>query len=159
MLTQDDTYKGYVFPAGTMFFANTWAIGRDENEYDTPETFNPDRWLDSKYGIKENVTMDPTEQRKTTYGFGAGRRICPGQKMAEHSLKINIAKIVWAFNVERDEVGGPLDFSVETGYEGGFLVCPKKYHIKITPRSETHVKVIEREFHELKGFYEKFQTF
>ena len=158
MLTQTDTYKDYVFPAGTIFFANTWAIGHDENEYDEPDMFNPDRWLNSKYGTKESVVMDPSEQRKMSYGFGAGRRICPGQKLAEHSLKINISKIVWAFNIERDEAGGPVDFSTETGYEGGFLVCPKKYPIKITPRSETHVKVIDQEFHELKEFYGKFQS-
>lgn len=29
MLTQTDTYKDYVFPAGTIFFANTWAIHYD----------------------------------------------------------------------------------------------------------------------------------
>ncbi|KAL4881003.1 cytochrome P450 [Aspergillus karnatakaensis] len=154
MLTQTDTYKDYVFPAGTIFFANTWAIHHDENEYDNPSAFNPDRWLGgNKYGTMNTTTLDATEQRKTSYGWGAGRRICSGQKMAEASLKINIAKLVWAFNLERDEAAKP-DISVETGYEGGFLVCPKKFPIKITPRSEAHAAIIQREFEGLKGFYE-----
>lgn len=157
MLTQEDSYKGYVFPAGTIFFANTWAIHHDENEYDNPSTFNPDRWLGGNtYGIKSSIDMLPTEQRKTSYGWGAGRRICSGQKMAEVSLKINIAKMVWAFNIERDTAASPPDMSVETGYEGGFLVCPKKFPLKITPRSETHAATIESEFEGIKGFYERF---
>jgi cytochrome P450 len=159
MLTQTDTYKGYVFPAGTMFFANTWAIHHDEDEYADPDTFKPDRWLrGNKYGTKESVVHDPSEQRKTSYGWGAGRRICSGQRLAEASLKINMAKIVWTFNLDHDASKGPLDFSIETGYEGGFLVCPKKFPVKITPRSEKHAKVIQREFEGLQGFYNKLQT-
>ncbi|KAJ5781029.1 hypothetical protein N7457_006189 [Penicillium paradoxum] len=156
MLTQEDSYKGYVFPAGTIFFANSWAIQHDENEYDEPSLFNPDRWLGGNtYGTKSSVKMEPNEQRKTSYGWGAGRRICPGQRMAEFSLKINIAKLVWAFNIERDTTAGPPDVSVETGYEGGFLICPKKFPLKITPRSKAHAAVIESEFEGLTRYYEK----
>ncbi|KAL4968454.1 cytochrome P450 [Aspergillus stella-maris] len=157
MLTQQDTYKNYVFPAGTIFFANAWAIGHDESEYDDPHIFNPDRWLDgNKLGTKASVAMgmDPGEQRKTSYGWGAGRRICSGQKMAEASLKINIAKMVWAFDIERIE-GVQVDVSVETGYEGGFLVCPKRFPVRIRPRGEVYEEVIWREFEALRGFYER----
>ncbi|KAL4795223.1 cytochrome P450 [Aspergillus venezuelensis] len=158
MLTQQDTYKNYVFPAGTIFFANAWAIGHDESEYDGPNGFNPDRWLDgNKFGTKASATMDMDsgEQRKTSYGWGAGRRICSGQKMAEASLKINIAKMVWAFDIRRDEwQGRQVDVSVETGYEGGFLVSPKRFPARIRPRGEVYEEVIRREFEGLKGFYE-----
>ncbi|KAL4784112.1 cytochrome P450 [Aspergillus varians] len=156
MLTQTDTYKDYVFPAGTMFFANTWAIHHDENEYENPSAFNPDRWLGGNvYGTKHNKALDPTEQRRTSYGWGSGRRICSGQKMAEASLRINIAKLVWGFNLEQDEAAGPSDASIETGYKGGFLVCPEKFPIQITPRSDVHAAIIQREFEGLSGFYEE----
>ncbi|KAL3496553.1 cytochrome P450 [Aspergillus germanicus] len=155
MLTQTDTYKGYVFPAGTIFFANTWAIHHDEYEYDKPEVFNPDRWLgENTYGTKESsITRD--QQRKTSYGWGAGRRICSGQKMAEASLKIAMAKMVWAldFEVGGGEGGGPTDVSVETGYHGGFLVCPKKFPIRIRPRSEGHADIIRQEYEGLSAFF------
>ncbi|KAL2835986.1 cytochrome P450 [Aspergillus pseudoustus] len=171
MLTQTDTYKGYIFPAGTIFFANTWAIHHDEDEYDEPAAFNPDRWLGgNKFGTKENIsTVLPNEgkqqqqllqQRKTSYGWGAGRRICSGQKMAEASLKINIAKMVWAFDfaiegADADARGGRRpDVSVETGYQGGFLVCPKKFPVRIRPRSDKHAAVVRREWEGLRGFYE-----
>ncbi|KAL4933416.1 cytochrome P450 [Aspergillus undulatus] len=160
MLTQTDTYKDFVFPAGTIFFPNTWAINHDETEYDKPHLFNPDRWLDgNKYGTKTEIPpLEPGEQRKTAYGWGAGRRICSGQKMAEASLKITIAKMVWALDFERDQDKPALDVSVETGYGGGLLVAPNKFPIKIRPRSEVHVAVIRREFEALKGFYESLAT-
>lgn len=155
MLTQEDSYKGYRFPAGTIFFANTWAIHHDENEYDNPSVFNPDRWIGNTYGTKEGIDMLPNEQRKTAYGWGAGRRICPGQKMAETSLRINIAKMVWAFNIEKDVSASSPDISVDTGYEGGFLICPKKFPLKITPRSDAHATILKAEFEGMKDFYER----
>lgn len=75
--------------------------------------------------------------------------------MAEASLKINIAKLVWAFDFER-KPEERADGSVDSGYEGGLLVRPKRFPIRITPRSEGRVAVIEREFEGLKGFYDKF---
>ncbi|KAL4866237.1 cytochrome P450 [Aspergillus spectabilis] len=123
MLMQADT--------GTIFFANAWAISRDENEYDEPEMFNPDRWLaGNKFGTKQNSGISSEHSHKTSYGWGAGRRICAGQKMAETSLKITIAKLVWAFDFEKEEGAGPLDVSMETGYTGRFLGCPKRFPIQ-----------------------------
>ncbi|KAL3454591.1 cytochrome P450 [Aspergillus insuetus] len=160
MLTQTDTYKGYVFPAGTIFFVNTWAIHRAESEYEKPDVFNPDRWLaGNTYGTKDpSITSD--QQRKSSYGWGAGRRICSGQKMAETSLKSAMAKMGWALDFEiegqKEGGGGRPDVSVETGYDGGFLVCPKKFPIGIQPRSESHANVIRRESKALSKYFNSF---
>ena len=86
MLTQDDTYEGYLLPKGTMLFANAWAIHRDEAEYDRPEEFLPDRYLNNKFGTRNPVKDGSDDHRRATYGFGAGRRVCPGQRLAENSL-------------------------------------------------------------------------
>ena len=86
MLIQDDTYEGYLIPKGTMLFANTWAIHRDELEYAQPEEFLPERYLSNKFGTREAVFDGSDNNRRTTYGFGAGRRVCPGQRLAENSL-------------------------------------------------------------------------
>ncbi|KAL4999787.1 cytochrome P450 [Aspergillus recurvatus] len=154
MLTQTDTYRDYVFPAGTIFFANAWAIHNDEDEYDNPAAFKPERYLGgNKYGTKANIALGPGETRKSSYSFGVGRRICSGQKMAEASIKINIAKIVWGFNLGQVPRNPP-DISIETGYSGGFLIHPNKFPIQITPRSEERAAVLRREFEALKGFYE-----
>jgi cytochrome P450 len=86
MLTQDDTYEGYFLPKGTMLLANTWAIHRDEDEYARPDEFIPERFLNNKFGTKNPIGDTPEDHRRGTYGFGAGRRVCPGQRLAENSL-------------------------------------------------------------------------
>lgn len=44
-LIQDDEYEGYRFPKGTVFTWNAWAIALSPDEYEEPERFWPDRFL------------------------------------------------------------------------------------------------------------------
>lgn len=67
-----------------MFFANTWSIHRT-NEFAQPDEFVPERWLESKFGTKTGKEGDD-DKRRVQYGFGAGRRVCSGQRLAENSL-------------------------------------------------------------------------
>jgi cytochrome P450 len=46
LLTQDDEYEGYRFPAGTQFTWNAYAIALNEEDYPDPMTFSPERFLD-----------------------------------------------------------------------------------------------------------------
>jgi cytochrome P450 len=86
MLIQDDYYDGYFLPKGTMLFANARSIHRDEAEYDDPEQFIPERFLKSKFGNRSEGASSDDDHRRVTYSFGAGRRVCPGQRLAENSL-------------------------------------------------------------------------
>lgn len=36
--------------------------------------------------------------KRDHFSFGAGRRICPGLHVAERSMFITIARLLWAFN-------------------------------------------------------------
>ncbi|KAL6408581.1 putative cytochrome p450 protein [Ilyonectria robusta] len=45
VLTQDDEYEGYRFPAGTEFSWNAYSIALDEKEYDNPIKFCPERFM------------------------------------------------------------------------------------------------------------------
>lgn len=84
-LIQDDIYEGYFPPKGTILFANAWGIHRDEDEYELPDKFIPARFMSNKYGTRHsNKASD--DHRRVTYGFGAGRRVCPGRRLAENSL-------------------------------------------------------------------------
>jgi len=75
-----------VLPKGTILFANTWSIHRT-GEYANPDEFIPERFLDNEYGIAAESAEDEKEgMRRPLYGFGAGRRACSGQRLAENSL-------------------------------------------------------------------------
>ncbi|KAI8221561.1 Cytochrome P450 monooxygenase patH [Colletotrichum sp. SAR 10_86] len=154
MLTQDDTYKGYHLPKGTVLVANTWAIHYDEDEYENPAEFAPDRFVREKYGTRDPVDESADDHRRVLYGFGAGRRVCPGQRLARNSLILNMAKIAWGFDLSPGE--GEVDVDVGTAYTDGFLIAPKKFPITIRPRSERHAAVIEGGQRRAEPFFAKY---
>jgi cytochrome P450 len=63
MLIKDDEYEGYKFPAGTLFTWNAWNIALDPKEYEDPERFWPERFLNQDIN---NVT-------KGHWSFGPGK--------------------------------------------------------------------------------------
>lgn len=46
--------------------------------------------------------------------------------------------------------------SPHSAYEGGFLIAPKKFPVRIRPRSKERVEVVEKEWEGLRDFYESF---
>lgn len=63
MLTRDDEYEGYRFPAGTVFTWNAWAIALNPDEYEQPERFWPERFLngDEDNALKGHWAFGPGE--------------------------------------------------------------------------------------------------
>lgn len=85
---------------------NTWAIHHNEEDYPNADSFDPSRWLDGDSGsmvpgyTSESVFVSTEDaSRRRTYAFGAGRRVCAGQEMAERSMLLTMAKLLWAFNM------------------------------------------------------------
>ncbi|KAM6529366.1 hypothetical protein FALCPG4_007502 [Fusarium falciforme] len=163
VLIQDDTYQGYQFPKGSIFIANAWAIHHDPDVYDRPEEFRPERYEGNEFGFKEDP-QDSSSLRKT-YAFGAGRRVCPGQHLAENSLLINMAKLVWTFNMlpgEDPTIGKQLslseiDDSMATAWTNGFLTAPKKFPLSLAVRSREHEQVIKRECLEAQEVFKNYE--
>lgn len=61
-LIKDDEFEGYRFPARTTFVWNHWGIHNSAKEYEQPERFWPDRFM--------NEDLD--KPLKEHLGFGAG---------------------------------------------------------------------------------------
>ncbi|QRW22645.1 cytochrome P450 family protein [Rhizoctonia solani] len=80
---EDDKFKGFDILKGTIVFGNIWAMSRDESIYSSPETFDPERFLDS--------------QLPQVPAFGWGRRRCPGASFGENSVFIAIASLLATF--------------------------------------------------------------
>ncbi|RIB00172.1 cytochrome P450 [Gigaspora rosea] len=87
---KEEIMNGYVIPKGTPLCIPAYAIHHDPLIWgDDAEDFNPSRWLDPE--IKSNIST-------TNYlPFGAGRRACPGSKMALLELKMILPIIIRNF--------------------------------------------------------------
>ncbi|KAG2106591.1 cytochrome P450 [Suillus discolor] len=88
--TKDIFWQGYCIPEGAIVYGCQWAISRDPIAFPDPETFDPQRWIDSEGRLKDSVKF-------ITYGFG--RRVCPGLHLANHSLYISLALLLWSFHI------------------------------------------------------------
>ncbi|GHJ87894.1 hypothetical protein NliqN6_4296 [Naganishia liquefaciens] len=101
--TEDIDWKGFFIPAGTPILGNHWGIHRDPTYYPDPETFNIDRWL-----VKDEEKNFTLDRNMKHFQFGFGRRVCPGQHIADRSVFINTSSLLWAFRVSQEE-GKPID--------------------------------------------------
>ncbi|SPO05427.1 related to O-methylsterigmatocystin oxidoreductase [Cephalotrichum gorgonifer] len=132
VLTRDDVFEGYKIPKGTTILTNIWGMQRNPDDYDEPEKFMPERYLNNPSGLKAGI--EATDGKKPTYTFGAGRRICPGEAFAYNSVLLVMAKLLWAFKIIAPE---PLDISEETGFNTGLVLGPKPFNVNFVPRDET----------------------
>ncbi|SRR6266702_4940964 len=119
--TEDDWYEGMFIPKGTICIANVWHLNLDPDIYgEDAAHFNPTRYLDTN-GYIAPGPPDAKEEGHFTYGFG--RRLCVGRHVANNSLFINIATVLWALKIERkkDATGKLLPVDVD-GYVEDSLV-------------------------------------
>ncbi|KAK7728483.1 hypothetical protein SLS57_002371 [Botryosphaeria dothidea] len=140
---EDDEYLGYHIPKGAGVMMNIWGIHRDEKRYPQPERFWPDRYEGDVVGIADSASL-PDASKRDQFGFGAGRRICQGMHVAERSLFLGIARILWGFDITPviDETTGKPKLPEQDRLTGGLVMLPKKYEASVKPRSEQHARVI-----------------
>ncbi|KAK5272252.1 hypothetical protein LTR99_010644 [Exophiala xenobiotica] len=130
MLTQDTEYEGYRFPKGTIFTWNAWAIALSEKEYQEPERFWPERFLND----------DLYSGLKGHWAFGPGRRVCTGWTVGEGNVWIAIARLLYCFDFKQDPAH-PIDTMKIPQITRG----QAPYHVNITVRSPKHAALIDRE--------------
>jgi hypothetical protein len=118
--TADDTYRGMFIPKGSTVIAPLWSskwlrttcllkraryspfpVHLNEANFPEPHEFRPQRFLEPR-------------EYPGNFGhsaFGWGRRICPGMHLGGASVAINVARILWAFDVKPavDTTGKKID--------------------------------------------------
>ncbi|KAF7366046.1 Cytochrome P450 [Mycena venus] len=101
----EDQYKGYTIRKGTTVVPSIWHMHHNEEEFPDSYTFDPERFLSKTDG----TAVGGDSLAEGHYGFGFGRRKCPGQHMATKSTWIAIVRVLWAFNIEtRQDATGNL---------------------------------------------------
>ena len=127
----EDTYAGYRISANSTIIPLQWRMNLNTSRFPDGHTFSPDRWLvKGAGGLKYHA-------------FGYGRRICPGRHIAENSVFLIMAKLMWGFDIEPAEGQGKID---DKAWTAGFLTKPLPFKASFGVRSSRHERVIRREW-------------
>jgi len=123
-----DTYAGYFIPAKAIVIPNHWAMLMDPVEYPDPDIFNPERFLPSP---DKHMPRDPSK-----IAFGFGRRVCPGEPLAENTIFLVATQILAVFNISkaRSADGSVIESAVKISIEG-IVRHPEPFQCTIEPRS------------------------
>ena len=156
---EDVVYKDGVIPKGTVLLANTAFLHYDPERFENPFEFMPERYLDHNLYSSEYAAMsDP--YKRDHFTFSTGRRTCPGARLAENSLDIALAGIMWAFEIRPPLVDGmeaEMDLSESAYPDAGFTI-PKPFAARFLPRDKDRLEVVKaqwelatKEGYELRG--------
>ncbi|KAF8886937.1 cytochrome P450 [Infundibulicybe gibba] len=86
---------GYALPPGTIVSTQAWSMHRDPSLFPSPDTFLPERWLESA----STSADDLIRMSQYLMPFGTGTRVCGGQNLAQVMLRIAVAAIARNFDV------------------------------------------------------------
>ncbi|KAI0200232.1 cytochrome P450 [Astrocystis sublimbata] len=152
-LTANDEYMGYRLPEGATVICNARAIHNDAAHYPDPHIFDPVRWVHDTQETGQAATNHDFLQRGH-FAFGAGRRLCQGIHVAERSLFLAMARLLWAFDFRPavDSVTGrEVPVADKDDLQGGIFVTPRPFSAQITPRDPDKVQAIKRAWTDVSG--------
>lgn len=89
---EDCVVNGKTIPKGSIICVNIWAMGRDQNVWENPLEFRPERFLEG-----EGSTIEIKGQHFKMLPFGTGRRGCPGMPLAMRELPAIIGALIQCF--------------------------------------------------------------
>ena len=126
----EDEYLGYRIPADSTIIPLQWCMNHDERDFTDPRAFDPARWL------------EPAAEKLRCYTFGFGRRICPGRHIADNSVFLAIARLLWAFDIQA--VGNwQCD---DKAWDPRFFTRPMGLKARFAARSKAHRTIVEKEW-------------
>ncbi|KAK7462289.1 hypothetical protein VKT23_007889 [Stygiomarasmius scandens] len=129
-IEEDDYYEGYYIPKGSICIASSWSINRDPNVYGSnADEFHPERHLDENGHLRD-------ESSEGHFSYGFGQRICVGRHVANNSLFIAMATILWTMTLEpgKDSRGNILKPDINAEEWNGLVIRPPHFEFNATPR-------------------------
>ncbi|KAF9731672.1 hypothetical protein PMIN06_007731 [Paraphaeosphaeria minitans] len=161
----DDIVDGYTIPKGTTVLLNVWGLHHDQTysaEPLSPFAFDPDRYA-GRTAPAPTYAASKDYEARDHYGYGAGRRLCPGIHLAERNLFVGMAKLLWAFEFSEEAGADAVDIDPQTGYSQGFLHCAKPFacEVKVRGKDETEKKkrqeIVLAEFRKASELFKAFE--
>ncbi|XP_066400246.1 cytochrome P450 89A2-like [Miscanthus floridulus] len=125
---EDMDVGGYLIPKGATVNFMLAEMGRDEQEWERPMEFVPERFLEGGDGV--GVDMTGTKGIRMM-PFGVGRRICAGLSIAMLHLEFFVANMVREFEW-REAPGHEVEFGEKSEFT---TVMKKPLRPRLVPRS------------------------
>jgi cytochrome P450 family 89 subfamily A len=125
---EDVEVGDYVVPKGSAINFMLYDLGMDDATWDRPAVFMPERFLPG--GEAEALDITGTKEMKMI-PFGAGRRICPGLRIALLLLEYFVANLVATFHWKEVEEG---DVDVTTEDAQLTVLMGKPLRARLLPR-------------------------
>lgn len=118
----------------------------DPKRHPDPRRFDPARYAGDTQTAAE-AANNPDPAKRDHFVFGAGRRLCQGMHIAERSLFLAMARLLWAFDFHpaHDADGHEIVPDADDLTEG-LLVLPKPFPARMVPRSSDKVARIRSEW-------------
>lgn len=118
---------GYALPPGTLVGTQAWSAHRNSTVFPSPESFLPERWLETGDNQGQLEAMN-----RHMMPFGTGSRVCGGQNLAQMVLRIAIAAIARNFDV----VSPPETTETSMEMRDSFVIFPASMtcHLIFNPR-------------------------
>ncbi|XP_020691466.1 geraniol 8-hydroxylase-like, partial [Dendrobium catenatum] len=98
--------NGYLVPKNTQVLVNVWAIGRDEQVWEKPDCFMPERFMEA------GSSIDFRGQHFELIPFGSGRRICPGLPLGVRMVQLMLASLIQSFEWSLPDGMKPQDLNL-----------------------------------------------
>ena len=116
---EDASIGGYDIPAGTRVLVSVWSIGRDQELWNAPEEFMPERFLGSELDVKgQDYELLP---------FGSGRRMCPGYSLGLKVIQVSLANLLHGFEWRLPDGVSKEELSMEEIFG---LSTPRKFPLE-----------------------------
>ncbi|XP_042104698.1 cytochrome P450, family 2, subfamily J isoform X2 [Ovis aries] len=119
-VTVDTILAGYHLPKGTMVLTNLTALHRDPAEWATPDTFNPEHFL-------ENGQF---KKREAFLPFSIGKRMCLGEQLARTELFIFFTSLLQKFTFRP-----PDNEELSLTFRMGLTLSPVSHRLCAVPRA------------------------
>ncbi|XP_015272671.1 PREDICTED: cytochrome P450 2J6-like [Gekko japonicus] len=121
---KDVNILGFLIPKGTHVIADFRSVLLDPKQWEKPQDFNPNHFLDQDGSFVEREAFLP---------FGAGARVCLGELLARIELFIFFTSLLRAFSFELPE--GVKELNAKPIFGG--TLHPHPYKLCAVPRCST----------------------
>ncbi|XP_047444006.1 cytochrome P450 2J4-like [Mugil cephalus] len=120
MTNNDTTVDKYTIPKGTIILATLHSVLHDVSMWETPNSFNPQHFLDQDGKFRKREAFLP---------FSAGKRVCLGEHLARMELFLFFTSLLQRFSFS-----APPGVQPSLEYTMGAFRCPKPYRVCAVPR-------------------------